>query len=93
MDRLTRRGEQHLRPHDVREDGTPVAGLRRISQPACILHHMHTDGGLQQIANSLEDDGVTVSTFPMQNFRNRDVRRKEVPGPRSAAAMMEKRAA
>lgn len=26
---------------------------------------------LQQIANSLEDDGVTVSTFPMQNFRNR----------------------
>ena len=38
--------------------------------PGCIVHHMNPRD-LQQIANSLEDDGVTVSTFPMQNFRNR----------------------
>ena len=38
--------------------------------PGCIVHHMNPRD-LQQIASSLQDDGVMVLTFPMKNFRNR----------------------
>ena len=38
--------------------------------PGCIVHHMNPRD-LQQIAGSLENDGVMVTTFPMKNFRNR----------------------
>ena len=43
---------------------------RRIFPPGCIVHHMNPRD-LQQIAGSLENDGVMVTTFPMKNFRNR----------------------
>ena len=38
--------------------------------PGCIVHHMNPRD-LQQVATSLEDDRVAVTTFPMMNFRNR----------------------
>ena len=38
--------------------------------PGCIVHHMNPHD-LQQVATSLEDDRVAVTTFPMMNFRNR----------------------
>ena len=44
--------------------------------PGCIVHHMNLRD-LQQVATSLEDDRVAVTTFPMMNFSQPPVRRKK----------------
>ena len=49
---------------------TMVEMASAVVSPGCIVHHMNPRD-LQQIAGSLENDGVMVTTFPMKNFRNR----------------------